>query len=647
MIKVKTGDDKVHAYEIGITAEGVISDILGRKHGAVAALIDEIERDFSYVLKTDCSIEPILGASDAGLYILRHSCAHLLAQAVTEMFPDAKPTIGPPIEHGFYYDFHMEPISKDQLPKIEKCMKKLAKQNLKIEREEHGNTKLRKMFSQNQFKTEIMDDKIGHDVGSSAYRQGNFVDLCRGPHVSSTSQLRWFKLTSTSQAYWRGDAKREPLTRIYGLCYATKEDLKKRKKQIEEAAFRDHKKIGKEMDLYMINELIGKGLPVWLPNGEILKSEIEKFAVETEKAYGYERVTTPVLGKQELFETSGHLPHYADSMYPPMEMDDGTYYLKAMNCPMHHLIYRNKKRSYRELPLRIAEYGTVYRNELSGTLTGLLRVRMLSMNDAHIYCTLDQVAQEFADNIKMVRDYYATFGFEDYKFRLSLWDSENTDKYIGLPENWEITQNHLRQILDDLEVPYEEGEGEAAFYGPKVDVQFTSLLGREESMSTIQLDFAAQECFDLTFVDETGGENSNLFVIHRAPLSTHERFIAFLTEHWAGNFPTWLSPIQTQVITISEKQNKYASKVAETLEKAGVRTRIDFSDNTIGKKIRMHRKMRPAYMLIIGEEESKKKTVAIRNRAGEQRNDVTLNDFVKEILEEIKNRSTELNIVLS
>ena len=647
MIKVKMGDGKVHTYERGITAEDVISNILGRKHGAVAALVDEIERDFSHVLKTDCSIEPILGASDAGLYILRHSCAHLLAQAVTEMFPDAKPTIGPPIEHGFYYDFYMEPISEDELPKIEKCMKKLAKQNLKIEREEHGNTKLRKMFSQNQFKAEIMDDKIGHDVGSSAYRQGNFVDLCRGPHVSSTSQLRWFKLTSTSQAYWRGDAKREPLTRIYGLCYATKEDLKKREKQIEEAALRDHKKIGKEMDLYMINELIGKGLPVWLPNGELLKSEIEKFAVETEKAYGYERVTTPVLGKQELFETSGHLPHYADSMYPPIEMDDGTYYLKAMNCPMHHLIYRNKKRSYRELPLRIAEYGTVYRNELSGTLTGLLRVRMLSMNDAHIYCTLDQVAQEFADNIRMVRDYYATFGFEDYKFRLSLWDSENTDKYIGLPENWEITQNHLRQILDDLEVPYEEGEGEAAFYGPKVDVQFTTLLGREESMSTIQLDFAAKERFDLTFIDETGRENSNLFVIHRAPLSTHERFIAFLTEHWAGNFPTWLSPIQAQVITISEKQNEYGGKVAETLEKAGVRTKTDFSDNTIGKKIRVHRKMRPAYMLIIGEEESKKKTVAIRNRAGKQRNDVALNDFVKEILEEIKNRSAELNIVLS
>ena len=382
-----------------------------------------------------------------------------------------------------------------------------------------------------------------------------------------------------------------------------------------------------------------------MPNGEILKSEIERFAVETEEAYGYERVTTPVLGKQELFETSGHLPHYADSMYPPMEMDDGTYYLKAMNCPMHHLIYRNKKRSYRELPLRIAEYGTVYRNELSGTLAGLLRVRMLSMNDAHIYCTIDQVAQEFADNIRMVRDYYATFGFDDYNFRLSLWDSENKDKYIGRSENWETTQNHLRKILDDLEVDYEEGEGEAAFYGPKVDAQFTTLLGREESMSTIQLDFAAKERFDLTFMDETGGENSNVFVIHRAPLSTHERFVAFLTEHWAGNFPTWLSPIQAQVITISEKQNEYGTKVAKTLEKAGIRTKTDFSDNTVGKKIRTHRKMRPAYILIIGDKESKNGTVAIRNREGKQRNDVTVDSFVDEILDEIKNRSKELNII--
>ena len=645
MISVDVGAAGTHEYASGISVGEVIVNVHGNKSGAVAALVDGIERDFSHLLDSNCSIETVAGDSEAGLYILRHSCAHLLAQAVTEMFPDAKPTIGPPIENGFYYDFHMDPIGDEELKAIEKKMKKHVRANHAVIREDHGNDMLREMFASNHFKLEIMDDKIGHDVGSSAYRQGDFVDLCRGPHVPSTSHLRWFRLTSTSQAYWRADSKRESLVRIYGMCYPTKEALQERMRQLDEAAKRDHKKIGKEMELYMINELIGKGLPVWLPNGETLKSEIERYAVETEDAYGYVRVTTPVLAKQQLFEASGHLPHYADSMYPPMEMDDGSYYLKAMNCPMHHLVYSNKKRSYRDLPLRIAEYGTVYRNELSGTLTGLLRVRMLSMNDAHIYCTLDQVAQEFANNIRMVQDYYAAFGFENYHFRLSLWDPANSDKYIDQPENWATTENHLRNILDNLGVPYVEAIDEAAFYGPKVDIQFTTLLGREESMSTIQLDFAAKERFGLTYKDESGAENGEVFVIHRAPLSTHERFVAFLTEHWAGNFPTWLSPVQVQVITISEKHKQHAARVAEALHEAGVRVRVDDSDSTIGKKIRMHRKLRPAYMVIIGDEESANGTVSIRGRNNNQRNGVALDDFVAEIFAEITNRSTELGIV--
>ena len=644
-VKIEIEDGEFREYETGITAGDVIRDIHGRKSGVVATLIDGIEKDMSTVLESNCKIEPIHGESDAGLYILRHSCAHLLAQAVTQLYPDAKPTIGPPIEHGFYYDFFMQPVGDEELKKIEEQMKEIMKKNLPIVREEHTNDSLRKMFGGNKFKTEIMDDKIGHEVGSTAYRQGEFVDLCRGPHVESTSQIRWFKLTSSSQAYWRADSKRESLTRIYGMCYATKEGLRNREKQIQEAAKRDHKKIGREMELYMIDEMIGKGLPVWLPNGEILKSSIEAFAIKTEEEYGYQRVTTPVLGKKQLFEASGHLPHYAEGMYPPMEMDDGIYYLKAMNCPMHHLIYRNKKRSYRDLPLRIAEYGTVYRNEMSGTLAGLLRVRMLSMNDAHIYCTLEQVAQEFANNIKMVQDYYSAFGFEDYYFRLSLWDSENTEKYIDQPENWEATQNHLRKILDDLGVSYIESIGEAAFYGPKVDIQFTTTIGREESMSTIQLDFAAKERFGLKYTDETGMENGEVFVIHRAPLSTHERFVAFLTEHWSGNFPTWLSPIQVQIITISEKHKKYAKMVSEKLLKSGIRVKIDDSDNTIGKKIRLHRKMRPAYMAIIGDEESENMTISVRARNGLQRNGIPLDEFVQEIEKEIYNRKTTLDIV--
>ena len=651
MIQVKINDEETHEYASGITAGDILQNVYGKRSGAVAANVDGIERDMSFTINENCKIEPILGESEQGLYILRHSCAHLLAQAVVEIFPDAKPTIGPPIEHGFYYDFHMNPIGDNDLKKIEKRMQQLVRENIKIHREEYENSELREMFQGNKFKIEIMDDKIGNEVGSTAYRQGDFVDLCRGPHVPSTSHLRWFKLTSTSQAYWRADRNREPLTRIYGMCYATKEGLKERQRQIEEASKRDHKKIGKEMELYMIDEMIGKGLPVWLPNGEILKSEIERYALETEEEYGYDRVTTPVLAKKELFECSGHLPHYAEGMYPPMEMDDGTYYLKAMNCPMHHLVFSNKKRSYRELPLRIAEYGTVYRNEMSGTLAGLLRVRMLSMNDAHIYCTLEQVGQEVASNIKMVQDYYSSFGFENYHFRLSLWDPENTDKYIKQPENWNSTQDHLRRILDELKVPYVEAIGEAAFYGPKIDIQFTTALGREESMSTIQLDFAAKERFELSYKDEKGEENGEVFVIHRAPLSTHERFVAFLTEHWAGNFPTWLSPKQIQIITISEKQKEYAREVEKSLADIGVRVSVDDSDATIGKKIRMHRKMRPAYMLILGEDEEKGKTVSIRidrkgePRSGEQRNGVPLNEFLEKLSEEITSRSKDLSLV--
>ena len=645
MVSVELSDGTTHEYAGGITAGEVIFNVHGKKSGAVAVLIDGEERDFSHVIESDCTIKPILGDSDEGLYILRHSCAHLLAQAVLELFPEAKPTIGPPIDHGFYYDFHMDPIGDEDLRNIEKKMQQHIRSNHKIIREEYDNSTLREMFGSNKFKIEIMDDKVGHNVGSSAYRQGDFIDLCRGPHVPSTSHLRWFKLTSTSQAYWRADSSRESLVRIYGMCYSSKEGLKERQRQIEEAAKRDHKKIGKEMELYMIDELIGKGLPVWLPNGETLKSQIEKFAVETEDNYGYVRVTTPVLGKKQLFEASGHLPHYADGMYPPMEMDDGTYYLKAMNCPMHHLVYKNKKRSYRDLPLRVAEYGTVYRNELSGTLAGLLRVRMLSMNDAHIYCTLDQVAEEVASNVRMVQDYYSAFGFEDYSFRLSLWDPEKTSKYIDQPENWALTQDRLRSIMDDLGVDYVEAVGEAAFYGPKVDIQFRTALGREESMSTIQLDFAAKERFGLSYMDETGSENGEVLVIHRAPLSTHERFVAFLTEHWMGNFPTWLSPTQVQIITISERHSEHAAKVALNLRDQGIRVSLDDSDSTIGRKIRTHRKMRPAYMLIIGEDEVENGTVSIRARNGDQRNGVLLEDFIEGIVEEIKSRSPSMGMV--
>ena len=638
LLSIKDDNGVLHEFAKGISASEVVNKIKENNTTPIAVEIDGIEKDLSFKIESNCNIKIITGKSEEGLYILRHSCAHLLAQAVTTLFPEAKPTIGPPVDNGFYYDFYMDPINEQDLKNIENLMKKIIKKRLNVEREEYDNKTIREMFAENKFKMEILDEKVGEESGTSAYRQGDFVDLCRGPHVSNTSFLRWFKLTNTSQAYWRADSKRESLVRIYGMCYSTKEELKERQRQIEEASKRDHKKIGKEMELYTINEMIGKGLPIWLPNGEILKNQIENYAIDVEEKYGYQRVTTPVLGKKELFEASGHLPHYAESMYPAMEMDDGTYYLKAMNCPMHHLIFKDKKRSYRELPVRIAEYGTVYRNELSGTLAGLLRVRMLSMNDAHIYCRLDQVAEEFAHNIKMVQEYYETFGFKDYYFRLSLWDPENKSKYIDQPKNWETTQNHLRTILEELNVNYEEVVGEAAFYGPKVDIQFKTLLGREESMSTIQLDFAAKDRFNLSFMDKTGNENNDVFVIHRAPLSTHERFTAFLTEHWAGNFPTWLSPIQVKIITISENHVEYGKKVEDVLKNNNIRVDSDYSDNTIGKKIRLHRKMRPAYMVIIGEDEQKNSSVSIRKRNGEQKNDIPLDEFVELLSKECENK---------
>jgi len=638
LLSIKDDNGVLHEFAKGTSASEVVKKIKENNTTPIAVEIDGIEKDLSFKIESNCNIKIITGKSEEGLYILRHSCAHLLAQAVTTLFPEAKPTIGPPVDNGFYYDFYMDPINEQDLKNIENLMKKIIKKRLNVEREEYDNKTIREMFAENKFKMEILDEKVGEESGTSAYRQGDFVDLCRGPHVSNTSFLRWFKLTNTSQAYWRADSKRESLVRIYGMCYSTKEELKERQRQIEEASKRDHKKIGKEMELYTINEMIGKGLPIWLPNGEILKNQIENYAIDVEEKYGYQRVTTPVLGKKELFEASGHLPHYAESMYPAMEMDDGTYYLKAMNCPMHHLIFKNKKRSYRELPVRIAEYGTVYRNELSGTLAGLLRVRMLSMNDAHIYCRLDQVAEEFAHNIKMVQEYYETFGFKDYYFRLSLWDPDNKSKFIEQPKNWETTQNHLRTILEELNVNYEEVVGEAAFYGPKVDIQFKTLLGREESMSTIQLDFAAKDRFNLSFMDKTGNENNDVFVIHRAPLSTHERFTAFLTEHWAGNFPTWLSPIQVKIITISENHVEYGKKVEDVLKNNNIRVDSDYSDNTIGKKIRLHRKMRPAYMVIIGEDEQKNSSVSIRKRNGEQKNDIPLDDFVELLSKECENK---------
>jgi threonyl-tRNA synthetase len=571
----------------------------------------------------------------------RHSLAHLLAAAVLELYPDTKNTIGPAIDNGFYYDFEFSsPISNSDLKEIEKKMKRLFNSWKSFEKKEVSPEEAREVYNDNPYKLELIEEIIGKGESVTLYTSGKFTDLCRGGHVEDMKEINndaW-KLSRVAGAYWRGDEKNKMLTRIYGLAFDTKEELEAYEKQQEEALKRDHRKLGKELDLFFVDDMVGKGLVMWLPKGNIIKSKIENLAEEMEKEAGYQRVTTPHIAREELFLTSGHLPYYKESMYPAMVMDDGTYYLRAMNCPHHHRIYLHKPRSYRDLPLRIAEYGTVYRNELSGTLAGLLRVRGLAMNDAHIYLRKDQIKDEFKSVMKLTMDYFKIFGLENYWFRLSKWDPNHTDKYINQPENWEYTESVLREVLTEMKVPFTEADDEAAFYGPKVDVQFKSVIGREETMSTIQLDFIARERFGLKYTDSDGKENNEVFVIHRAPLSTHERFMAFLIEHYAGAFPLWLSPVQVRVLPIGESHFAYATEVMDKLKLAGVRVELDISDETLGKKIRNTKTEKVPYALVIGDKEVEGKLVMVESRDSGNMGTQSVEELVEKLKKEIQDK---------
>ena len=579
--------------------------------------------------------------SQEELDALRHSAAHLLAAAVLELYPDAQPTIGPSIENGFYYDFKfVEPLSEDQLPKIEAKMRSIVQTWKGFERQEVSKDEALLHFAANPFKRELIEEFASEDAQLTLYHSGAFVDLCRGGHVERPSKaIRHFKLLSLAGAYWRGNEKNPMLTRIYGTAFFSKEELEQHLAQLEAAKERDHRKIGREQELFFIDEMVGKGLVMWLPKGNIIREAVENFAKEKEEAAGYLRVSTPHIAKEELYLTSGHLPYYKDSMYPEMVMDDGTYYLKAMNCPHHHRMYVHKQRSYRELPLRLAEYGTCYRNELSGTLAGLLRVRALAMNDAHIYCRRDQIKDEFKSVMRLTQSYFETFGLQEYWFRLSKWDPAHTDKYINQPENWEYSEQVLREVLQEEGVRFVEADDEAAFYGPKVDVQFKSAVGREETMSTVQLDFVARERFGLEYVDEQGEKNTEVFVIHRAPLSTHERFMAFLIEHYAGAFPVWLSPVQVKVLSIADRHNEYAARVADQLKAAGVRVEVDDRSERLNAKIRDAQMQKIPYMLIVGDSEAEQNTVAVRERAGGKQEVVGVGEFEKKVLQLISSRA--------
>jgi threonyl-tRNA synthetase len=574
---------------------------------------------------------------------LRHSCAHLLAAAVMKLWPDTKRTIGPAIENGFYFDFEFrQPISAADFPKLEKEMHKIALTWTEFRRVEMSVDETKAQFPDNPYKHELINEFAKEGQTLSFYQSGQYSDLCRGGHVEQPNrELKFFKLLSVAGAYWRGDEKNAMLTRIYGTCFPSQAELDAHLHQLEEAKKRDHRKLGKELELFFIDEMVGKGLIMWLPKGTIIRDQIEQLARDHEQRGGYQRVATPHIAKEELFITSGHLPYYKDSMYPPMEMDDGTYYLKAMNCPHHHRIFQSKPRTYRELPLRLAEYGTCYRNELSGTLAGLLRVRCLDMNDAHIYCRKDQIKDEFSGVLKLTMEYFKIFGLENFWFRLSKWDPSHTDKYINQPENWEYTQQILREVLVSLDVPFVEADDEAAFYGPKVDVQFKSVIGREETMSTIQLDFAAKGRFGLGYIDQSGQENHEVFVIHRAPLSVHERFLAFLIEHYAGAFPVWLAPIQVVVIPISQDQAEYAQTVTQQLVDKGIRVENWDEAESMQNRIRKAEAQKIPFMLIVGKKEMAEQTVSIRRRGMRNEGERSIADFAQLVEDEIKTKSID------
>lgn len=577
---------------------------------------------------------------------LRHSLAHLLGAAVVELYPGSKLAIGPAIDDGFYYDIDINgKISDSDLPTIENKMQELLGTWKGFEGKEVSPAEAEELFKQNPFKKELIAELKEKGEQITLYTSGNFTDLCRGGHVDEIKDIKpgAFKLSHIAGAYWRGNEKNPQLTRIYGYAFETKKELDEHLAMLEEAKKRDHRKLGKELKLFTFSDYVGPGLPLWLPNGTVIIEELEKLAKEKELQAGYLQVRTPHIAKESMYKTSGHLPYYADSMFPPMAMKEEhgeeIYYLRAMNCPHHHQIYAAQHRSYRELPLRLAEYGTVYRYEKSGELFGLMRVRMLSMNDAHIYCTPEQFAAEFKAVNDMYLSYFKLFGFNKYVMRFSTHDpKELGKKYIDNPELWKKTEDMVRNVLIESGINYIEVPNEAAFYGPKIDVQVWSSIGREFTIATNQVDFAVPERFGLTYIDSDGNPKTPI-VIHRAPLGTHERFIGFLIEHYAGAFPLWLAPVQAAILPISDKQNEWAEKVKAELSENGIRAEINTDNETLGKKIRAAEMQKIPYLLIIGDKEKQAKSVAVRQRGKGDLGIVKLDKFIPDLKKEVENKN--------
>ena len=643
MINIQFPDGAVRQYESGTSALAIakqISEGLARK--VLAAKINGEVWDATRPILSDASLQLLTWNEDDGKQTFWHSSAHLLAEAVEQTFPGVKFWVGPAIERGFYYDMDLgdQKISEEDVKSLEKKMNELARQSNPFLRKEISKTEAVQYFQEkgDEYKLDLLSNL--QDGAITFYSQGSFTDLCRGPHIPDTGFIKAIHLSSIAGAYWKGDEKNKMLTRIYGITFPQQKELDEYLVMMEEAKKRDHRKLGKELGIYTMNEDIGPGLILWMPNGTVIIEELEKLAKETENAAGYKRVVTPHIAKENLYLTSGHLPYYADSMFPPMQMDGETYYLKAMNCPHHHKIFDAEPKSYRELPYRIAEYGTCYRYEQSGELFGLMRVRCLHMNDAHIYCSKEQFKQEFKAVNDMYLKYFKIFGIEKYVMRLSLHDPEKLgQKYINEPELWLETEELVRNVLIETGVPFVEVKGEGAFYGPKIDVQIWSTIGREFTLATNQVDFAQPRSFKLSFTNKNNEPEIPL-IIHRAPLGTHERFIGFLLEHYAGKFPTWLAPVQVKVLPISDKFLDYAKEVEMALLQQGIRVEIDDRQEKIGKKIRDTELMKIPYMLIVGEKEVNEKVVSVRRQGKGDTGSFSVTEWIAQIKQEIENRQS-------
>lgn len=577
--------------------------------------------------------------NDKDLNTLNHSCAHVLAQAVKHLYPQAKFWVGPVVEEGFYYDIDLgdQTISDDDLPKIEKEMKKICKDGKRIVRHEVSKEEALEEFKDDEYKLDLIN---GLEDGTiTTYSQGDFTDLCRGPHVETVKLCKNFKLIKYSGAYWKGDKNNKVLQRIYGVCFPTKEELEAHLQLLEEAKERDHRRLGKELGIFMFADIVGKGLPMWLPNGFTVRRLLSDYIMNKELELGYEHVMTPSLGNVKLYKKSGHWAHYKDDMFPAMELDDEAYVLRPMNCPHHMVMYKSTLHSYRDLPVRIAEIANDFRFEASGALTGIERARAFTQNDSHIFCRPDQIAQEFKNVAHLILDVYKDFGFKDYSFRLSLRDKNNKEKYFGNDELWEKSENELREVLKEMNVEFYEAEGEAAFYGPKLDVQVKSALGHDVTLSTIQLDYQLPERFELTYVDENG-DKVRPVVIHRAILGSLDRFVAFLLEETKGNLPLWLAPTQVQVIPVKlEYHDEYAKEVVAKLRKAHFRVNNDNRDEKLGYRIREAQLKKIPYQLVLGDNERDNGTVTYRKHGEKKQTTVTFEEFVELLNTEVENKT--------